>query len=399
MGGVGQKALLTVGGEPVALRSARALLGAASVRGLVVVARGEDRVALAEALAPVAARVLAWADGGVERVDSVRSGVAAAPADAALLLVHDAARCLVRAEQVEAVIEAARQHGAALLATRVRDTIKRAGDGAKVAATLPRAELWAAATPQAARAAPLRAALARAAAEGFVPTDDAALLERYGGVDAVWLVEGDDHNLKLTSPADVIAAEVLLARRDTGRADEPRPPSPSAQRASATTTMNDLDRLRVGLGYDVHRLAPGRRCVLGGVELDHPRGPEGHSDGDAVLHALIDALTGAAGLDDVGSLFPDDDPRYAGADSARLVEAVMERVRAAGFRVVNVDAVLIGDEPKLRQHRAAMRARIAELLGVDATRVNIKGKTTERLGSLAGGAGIAVHATCLLVRA
>ncbi|MEZ6016421.1 MAG: 2-C-methyl-D-erythritol 2,4-cyclodiphosphate synthase [Planctomycetota bacterium] len=163
--------------------------------------------------------------------------------------------------------------------------------------------------------------------------------------------------------------------------------------------MSELNDLRVGLGYDVHRLAPGRRCVLGGVTLDHARGPEGHSDGDAVLHALIDALTGAAGLDDVGSLFPDDDPRHAGADSAALCAEVVALVRAAGFAVVNVDAVLIGDEPKLRPYRAAMRERIAALLGVEPSRVNIKGKTTERLGSLAGGAGVAVHAVCLLCRA
>ena len=162
--------------------------------------------------------------------------------------------------------------------------------------------------------------------------------------------------------------------------------------------MTDVNGLRIGLGYDVHRLAPGRRCVLGGIELDHPRGPVGHSDGDAVLHALIDALTGAAGLDDVGSLFPDDDPRYAGVDSARLVEAVMREVRGAGVRVLNADVVLIGDEPKLRPHRAAMRARLAALLGVEVACVNVKGKTTERLGELQGGAGVAVHAVCLLSR-
>lgn len=161
----------------------------------------------------------------------------------------------------------------------------------------------------------------------------------------------------------------------------------------------DANDLRVGLGYDVHRLTPGRPCVLGGVTIPHPSGPEGHSDGDAVLHALIDALTGAAGLDDVGTLFPDDDPRYAGANSAALVGATMERVRAAGFSVVNVDAVLIGDEPKLRPHRAAMRARIAALLGVTSDRVNVKGKTTERLGALRDGAGLAVQAICLLARA
>lgn len=162
--------------------------------------------------------------------------------------------------------------------------------------------------------------------------------------------------------------------------------------------MSAAQELRVGLGYDVHRLAPNRRCVLAGVVLEHPRGPVGHSDGDAVLHALIDALTGAAGLDDVGTLFPDDDPRFAGADSAVLLRAVVEEVRRAGFSIVNVDAVLVGDEPKVRPHRPAMRARLAELLDIDAGRVNVKGKTTEGLGGLAGGAGIAVHAVCLLCR-
>ena len=160
--------------------------------------------------------------------------------------------------------------------------------------------------------------------------------------------------------------------------------------------MNDPDDLRVGLGYDVHRLAPGRRCILGGIELPYPKGPDGHSDGDAVLHALVDALTGAAGLDDIGTLFPDTDPRYRGADSAVLLTAAVAAVTAAGFRIVNVDVVLIGDEPKLRPHRPAMRARMAELLGIETTRVNIKGKTPERLGPLTDGAGVAVHAVCLL---
>ncbi|MEZ6016420.1 MAG: 2-C-methyl-D-erythritol 4-phosphate cytidylyltransferase [Planctomycetota bacterium] len=214
MGGATQKTLLTVAGRAVALRSAEALLGAPSVRGLIVVARPEDRAALEAALRPVAARILAWADGGPERVDSVRAGVAAAPRDASVLLVHDAARCLVRSARVEEVARAAAREGAAVLAVRVRDTIKRARDGAHVDETLPRAELWAAATPQGARAALLRAALDAAARDSFMPTDDVALIERYPSLGArVVLVEDDDDNLKLTSPADVVIAEALLAQR------------------------------------------------------------------------------------------------------------------------------------------------------------------------------------------
>jgi len=155
---------------------------------------------------------------------------------------------------------------------------------------------------------------------------------------------------------------------------------------------------RIGNGFDVHRLEPGRRCVLGGIELPHSSGPLGHSDGDAVLHALADALLGAAGLDDLGTLYKDSDPRWKGADSALLLEQVVERVRAAGFAVHNVDLVIATEGPRIAPHRAAMRARIASLLGLGAGAVNVKGKSLEGLGALAGGAGVAVHAVCLLVR-
>lgn len=158
-------------------------------------------------------------------------------------------------------------------------------------------------------------------------------------------------------------------------------------------------RLRVGCGFDVHRLVPGRRCVLGGVELPHPAGPSGHSDGDAVLHALTDAVLGAAGLDDLGTLFPDSDPRFAGADSAELLRTAYATVRERGLRLVNADVVVATEGPRIAPHRAAMRASIAAVLGVDVDRVNVKGKSVEGLGALADGAGVAVWATCLLEQA
>jgi len=156
--------------------------------------------------------------------------------------------------------------------------------------------------------------------------------------------------------------------------------------------------MRVGLGFDVHRLAPGRRCVLGGIELPHDTGPLGHSDGDAVLHAVTDAVLGAAGLDDIGTLFPDDSPEWKDADSARLLGAALAQAHTAGWRVGNVDIVIATEGPRIAPHRAAMRARIAELLEVAPDAVNVKGKTLEGLGALAGGAGVAVQAICLLLR-
>jgi 2-C-methyl-D-erythritol 2,4-cyclodiphosphate synthase len=154
--------------------------------------------------------------------------------------------------------------------------------------------------------------------------------------------------------------------------------------------------LRIGLGFDIHRLEPGRHCILGGLKLPHPRGPAGHSDGDAVLHAISDALLGAAGLDDLGTLFPDTDARWLGADSQALLKECLRRVRAAGFEPISVDVVVVTEGPRIAPHRAALRAKLAELLGMDAGAVNIKGKSLEGLGALAHGAGLAVEAVCLL---
>jgi len=154
----------------------------------------------------------------------------------------------------------------------------------------------------------------------------------------------------------------------------------------------------IGLGFDVHRLEAGRRCVLGGVELPHPAGPAGHSDGDAVLHAVADALLGAAGLDDLGTLYSDRDARWKDADSAELLCDVVARAREAGWCPVNVDVVVATEGPRIAPHRAAMRARIADLLGVGSDAVNVKGKSLEGLGALAGGAGVAAQAVCLAAR-
>ncbi len=157
-------------------------------------------------------------------------------------------------------------------------------------------------------------------------------------------------------------------------------------------------KTRVGLGFDVHRLVPGRPCILGGVHLPHDQGPLGHSDGDAVLHALADALLGAAGLDDLGSLYSDRDPRWRDADSAELLREVVQRVHEAGYRVGNVDIVVATEGPRIAPARAAMRARIAQLCGVESDAVNVKGKSLEGLGALARGAAVAAQAVCLIER-
>jgi 2-C-methyl-D-erythritol 2,4-cyclodiphosphate synthase len=159
-----------------------------------------------------------------------------------------------------------------------------------------------------------------------------------------------------------------------------------------------VSELRIGLGVDAHALADGVPLVLGGVTIDFPRGLAGHSDGDVIAHALIDAVLGAAGLGDIGSLFPADDPRWEGADSLALLRDAYARVHEAGFKLVNADCVLIGEEPRIAPHREEMRTRLGRALGVDANRVNVRATTTDRLGFTGRGDGLAAEAVALLER-
>jgi 2-C-methyl-D-erythritol 2,4-cyclodiphosphate synthase len=159
-----------------------------------------------------------------------------------------------------------------------------------------------------------------------------------------------------------------------------------------------MSSIRVGQGFDVHALVPGRRLVIGGVEIPFERGLLGHSDADVLLHAITDAILGAAGLGDIGALFPDSDPQLRGADSRDLLRQAARQVHAAGWRVENVDATVIAERPKLAPHVVAMRAAIADCLGIGPQAVNVKGKTAEKLGALGRGEGIAAHAVVLLVR-
>ncbi|MDQ2688419.1 MAG: 2-C-methyl-D-erythritol 2,4-cyclodiphosphate synthase, partial [Armatimonadota bacterium] len=247
----------------------------------------------------------------------------------------------------------------------VHDTLKRVKEGQTVHETVDRQGLWAVQTPQAFRAQALLNAHVHAKATGFIGTDEASLVEHLGDVP-IHLVRGEPSNIKVTRPEDLEMADALLGCRET----------------------------RVGFGYDIHRLSPGRRLVLGGVEIADPqgRGLEGHSDADVLLHALCDALLGAVGLPDIGTLYPNTDPAYAGIASTRLLQDVAARLGAAGFQIVNVDTTLIAEAPKIMPHVAQMREIIAGLLGLEPSRVGIKATTNEGLGALGQGQGIAAHA-------
>ncbi len=327
-------------------------------------------------------RVLVVA-GGDDRADSVIAGIWALTRagydDETLLLVHDAARPGLDRPLVRAVIEAAGDGEAAVApVVPIPDSLKRVRSE-RVVGAVERAEVVAAQTPQAARLGVLRAAIEEAHAWGRPITDDAGALAAAGV--PVRVVPGDPLNRKLTEPADLVSMRAMLATRAMPI---------DAQRSAVMSTG-----VRCGIGFDAHRLAEGRRMVLGGVTFDdEPRGPEGHSDGDAALHALIDALLGAAGLGDVGALFPSD-AAWEGVDSVELVARSVGRIRDAGWRPTSADLAVAAERPAIAPRRDEIAARVARLLGIDAESVSIKGTTSDGLGITAGGGVAAWAVACV----
>jgi 2-C-methyl-D-erythritol 4-phosphate cytidylyltransferase/2-C-methyl-D-erythritol 2,4-cyclodiphosphate synthase len=345
------KQWLTLGGRTLLELSVRAFDAHARVDELVVVLPDGDR----DREMPATKKPLRVVAGGERRQDSVANGFAAVAAGADVVLVHDAARPFVSAPVIDRTIAAAWDTGAAIAAMPVHDTVKQAESRAGrlvVAATLPRDAIYRAQTPQGFRREVLRAAIeaGRAGANG---TDEAMLAEQAG--HPVTLVEGAEENIKITTADDLARARAGLALGEGGG-------------APAT---------RVGLGYDSHRFAEGRLLRLGGVALPGERGLAGHSDGDAVCHAVTDAVLGAAGLGDVGGLFPDTDPRWKDADSLALLRDAWRRVRDAGWRLGNLDIVVICHRPKLGPIATAIRGSLAAALEAEPTAVFIKGKTPE----------------------
>src|SRR3989442_5004533 len=358
------KQLLPLGGRPILQRSVDAFLMNDRVHDIVVALPPEILAAPPRYLRHARVEVVA---GGERRRDSVSNAFAHVAARADLVVIHDAARPLVSATLIARTVDAAAAFGAAIAALPARDTVKRADRDRIVVGTLPRDEIYLAQTPQAFRTSVLRDALALATdAEA---TDEAALAEQAG--HRVHLVDGDPRNMKITTPDDLAMAEAQLGGGMTAG-------------------------LRIGNGYGLHRLVAGRPLVLGGVTIPFHQGLEGHSDADAVCHAVTDAILGAAGAGDIGLHFPDTDPAWKGANSMELLRRAASLVRGAGFAIVNVGVVVIVQKPKLLPFVDAMSGNLAEALGIGRGEVSVKGKTNEGVDSMGAGESIAVHAVALL---
>ena len=363
--GIGyNKVYYPLNGCSVLSRSIRALTDSGCFDGVTVVISRDDEPRFEETLRREGTRdfVRAVAYGGSTRQESVFNGLCALPEDTDLVAIHDGARPFVTREVIRATLQSAEQSGSGVISMPVIDTIKQIdGDGYAVA-TPDRSALRAVQTPQTFRFAEIMQAHREAIAQNYVSTDDAALYEHIYGKVRLVQAEGAEMNKKLTNPEDFRTAPVL----------------------------------RVGTGYDVHRLVEGRRLILCGVDVPYEKGLLGHSDADVALHALMDALLGAAGMGDIGRHFPDTDPQYKGADSMELLRAVVRKLAGKGYAPSNVDVTIVAQRPKLKGFIPQMNANVAEALGIDEAFVNVKATTTEKLGFEGEGLGISAQSVAMI---
>jgi 2-C-methyl-D-erythritol 4-phosphate cytidylyltransferase/2-C-methyl-D-erythritol 2,4-cyclodiphosphate synthase len=371
--GAPEKVILPLAGRPMLAWSLRALEQAETI-GPVVVVAGSHTLEAVDGLVRHQgfAKVHAIVAGGERRQDSVRAGLQALPEGVEVVVIHDGARPLAEPELFNRCVAAAAESGAAIAATPVTDTLKRVTEGT-IAATVDRTQLWAAQTPQAFRLESLHRAMA--SSPGETVTDEARLCEVAGL--PVRVVPSSLANLKVTHAEDIPVADALLRARHSSPAN--------------------AGLVRIGIGYDAHRFRSGRRLILGGVEITHDRGLDGHSDADVLLHAIADAVLGAAALGDIGQHFPPSDERFRDADSQLLLREAVRLAREVGWAPGNVDATVLAEAPRVASHVRLMRERIAACLGLSQDAVSVKATTNEGMGSIGRGEGIAALATAMLI--
>jgi 2-C-methyl-D-erythritol 2,4-cyclodiphosphate synthase len=401
----GPKQYAPLAGATVLEWSLAALLAEPRVEGIVIAVAADDGrwSEIVDSLSVSSKLKIRSAIGGGSRAESVLNGLKALATQAGAddwVLVHDAARPCLTAEDLGALIDLVQGIGAAVqgtsalgaagdatagvavngavLSSPIVDTVRRERGG--VIETVDREGLWRALTPQVFRLGQLQQALSEALRSGVTVTDEAQAMERLGF--PARLVRGSAFNIKVTTPRDLDLAEAILKGM-------------AATGAAAGTKM-ERGRMRIGQGFDVHAFGDGDHVVMGGVTIPYTKGVVAHSDGDVVIHALCDAVLGALGLGDIGQHFPDTDPRYRGVDSRVFLREVTARMREAGLELVNADITVLAEAPRIGKYRAAMAENLAADMGVAAGRVNIKATTTEKLGFIGRGEGLAASAAVLL---
>lgn len=375
--GLSQKSLpkqyARLAGRPLLAHVVSAFDACPGIDAITVVIHEDDREAYDAAVAGLSNRLTPPVVGGATRQASVRLGLEGLRNRAPdYILIHDAARPFITQKVVTDILCALQSEAGAIAAVPLADTLKREQSNGLVAETVPRDGLWKAQTPQGFRYAAIAEAHARAALEGSREfTDDAAIAE-WAGLNVV-LLPDTPRNFKITTAEDLAMADELM------------------------TSPHVAFEPRTGSGFDVHAFCDGDHVWLAGVRIPHTRGLLGHSDADAPLHALTDALLGAIGDGDIGQHFPPSDPKWKGAASHLFVEDAARRVRNRGGRITNVDITILCEEPRIGPHRDTMRSAVAAMLGIDVSRVGVKATTTEQLGFTGRREGIAAMATATVL--
>lgn len=392
------KLFMSFGGKSVVRRAAEAIAPFAQEK--IAVCAPESLQRMARELEGTGFRVV---PGGSSRALSVAAALKELEGGG-IVLVHDGARPFVTPSVIQGCIETARRHGSAVAAVPCKDTVRRC-IGGRAQACFKRSEMYQMQTPQCFGLEKLKRAYSHMDANALAAcTDDAAVYEAAG--EEIYLSPGDYANIKITTPEDAVFARALCqgscsaepacqAGADGGQACEYKAYCGAADAGDANT-YNGENKMRIGNGFDVHALVMGRRLVLCGVEIPHETGLEGHSDADVALHALMDAMLGAAGLSDIGQCFPDNDPQYKNADSMKLLERVADMLKMRALRVCSADITVIAQAPKLSPYISDMRANIAKALQLPQDRANVKATTTEKLGFTGRKEGIAAMAAVLL---
>lgn len=361
------KQAVVIGEKTVLERCLEQFESSEDIQSIVLVTRAEKRESLLHSFSSVS-KLYAVVEGGNTRQQSVCAGISAVPPETDFFAIHDGARPFVSHEVIRRAVEMAKKTGAAAAAIPVKDTIKVADDQQVIRCTPDRSHLFACQTPQVFSAAYYRKALELARQQSKDYTDDCQLLEAAGF--PVTLTPGSEENFKITTWQDVEVAKAMKG--------------------------DNLPGFRIGHGYDVHALREGRRLVLCGVEIPYEKGLDGHSDADVAVHALMDALLGAAGLGDIGRHFSDTDPQYKNADSLLLLERVIELLQKKKWKIANTDLTIIAQKPKLLPYIEKMSENLSAVLKISKDAVNVKATTEEYLGFTGRGEGISAHAVCLL---
>ena len=369
------KQFMEVCGMPIITRTLLVFQASPFIDEIIIVSKAEEIDLYTEMINEHSlTKVKQIVKGGKTRQDSVLNGFKVISEKADYVCIHDGVRCLITQENISDVMKQAFASGCACAATKVYDTLKMADTSMNIESTPDRNRAYGAQTPQVFKTDIYRACAYTAKKQGFTATDDCMLVENYGF--KIKLVDCGRNNLKITTKDDLILAEAIINNREN----------------------KGKFAMRIGHGYDVHKLVEGRKLILGGVEIPHEKGLDGHSDADVLIHAIMDSVIGALGLGDIGLHFPDNDKKYKNIDSFVLAKRTAELLKENGYKISNIDATLVMQAPKVRPYIEQMQKNIADVYSVDISCINVKATTEEGLGFTGEKLGISAHSVCLITK-